>query len=235
MKPSLLWFGTLTLSLSFASMVHAESVDGDDAPPPSAEEGERPGWLVLGLSAGYGLPMGKTAEKLTATMEGQEFSEFVSGSIPLQLSVGVMVTPNIEVGLAGGYGLVFVEDCPDGADCSASQFKLGIFGRYHLDHGGKFDPWAGLSLGMESLSTSMETDSSTQDTTLSGLEFANLQAGVSLRATKALAIGPFVSFSFGQYGSFVTEGDLTGDMDEDVEETALHQWLVFGLNGSFTL
>jgi len=70
---------------------------------------------------------------------------------------------------------------------------------------------------------------------VSGLEFANLQAGVNLLATKALAIGPFVSFSLGQYGSFVTEGDLLGDVDEDIEETALHQWLVFGLGGSYTL
>ena len=48
---------------------------------------------------------------------------------------------------------------------------------------------------------------------------------------KALnGLGPFVSFSLGQYSSYGF-----GDESEDMDETAMHQWLTIGARGSFSL
>jgi len=46
----------------------------------------------------------------------------------------------------------------------------------------------------------------------------------------ALGVGPFLSLSFGKYGSASQDGNSV-----DINQTAMHEWLTLGLRGAFRL
>lgn len=196
---------------------------GEAAAAGSAEASGPPdtgGKIKLGLRIGYGLPMGESAK-------GSNLNDTVSGMIPIWLDLGYMVTPNIMVGLYAQYGLLMIKDCPSGASCSGNDMRFGLQGQYHLSPGESLNPWFGLGIGYEMLSYKIEVSGVSGEGKLSGLEFANLQAGADFKAGPA-DVGPFVSFSLGQY-SKAEAGGVSGD----ITEKAMHQWLVFGIKGTF--
>jgi outer membrane protein W len=182
-----------------------------------ASTSAEPGKFVLGLRLGYGLPMG-------SIMKGDKMSDAFSGMIPIWLDVGYMVTPNIMVGVYGNYGIVSLKDCS--GDCSASQLRFGVQGQYHISPAEKLDPWFGLGIGYEKMSVKAGGD----DGSISGMEYLNLQAGLDYKLSPAFGLGPFLSFSLGQYGSA-----SSGGVSADIPETAMHQWLTLGVRGAFNL
>ena len=198
-----------------AAPAPAPPADANASAP--ADTAAEPGKFVVGLRLGYALPMG-------SVMKDSSMSDGVSGMIPIWLDLGYMVTPNIMVGLYGQYGFVSLKNCE--GDCSASNLRLGVQGQYHLSPAEKLDPWFGLGIGYESMSmkrTGVEGSAS-------GLEFLNLQAGLDYKLSPAFGIGPFLSFSLGQYSSV-----SSGDLSMDIPEKAMHQWLTFGVRGAFNL
>ena len=56
----------------------------------------------------------------------------------------------------------------------------------------------------------------------------NLQLGLDLKAATRVGLGPFMTFSLGQYDHVSTSfgGQTTSS---DVENTVLHEWLTFGV------
>lgn len=190
------------------------------------------GKIKVGLRLGYGLPMGDAAKDAP-------LSDGISGMIPIWLDLGYMVTPNIMVGLYAQYGLLMIKDadnpgdpgCPSGADCSGSDIRFGVQAQYHLSPGESMNPWFGLGIGYEMASTKAEAGGVEATTKYSGLEFANLQAGADFKMGDSLAVGPFVSFSLGQYSKAEVETPA-GKVDGDIEEKAMHQWLVLGVKGT---
>lgn len=191
------------------------------------------GKFVIGARLGYGIAMGDA-------MKDSAMSDGVSGQIPIWLDLGYMVTPNIMVGLYGQYGFGIVgskmsDVCDAGnVDCSVSDLRVGVQGQYHLSPSEKLDPWFGLGIGYEWAMTSMSGGGQSQDYTYSGFEFLNLQGGADFKLSPAFGIGPFLSFSLGQFGSVSASGDLE-DGDTDIDDKALHEWLTLGVRGSFTL
>lgn len=188
------------------------------APAAAAEEG-----FEVGARLGYGIAMGDAAE-------GLEMGDFVSGQIPLWLDVGYRIMPALMVGgyLQYGFGILGgdVSDACDatGADCSASVVRLGAQGQYHFMPWEAVDPWVGLGIGYEWASQSIGDASFGAR----GFEFLNLQGGADFAVADGLAVGPFLSFSLGQYSTSWVE-----DESSDIEETAMHQWLTFGVRGTF--
>jgi outer membrane protein W len=176
-----------------------------------------PGRFVIGLRLGYALPMGSAAKN-------DKMSDNASGMIPIWLDLGYMISPNIMFGAYGQYGLVSLKNC--NGDCSARDLRLGLQGQYHFSPTEKFDPWFGLGIGYEKLSSTR----SGRDESLGGFEFVNLHAGMDYKVSPALGVGPFISFSLGQYSSA-----SAGDISVDIPEKALHQWLTLGIRGAFTL
>lgn len=199
---------------SGAASVDAADIDGG-------------GKIKLGLRLGYGLPMGDAAKDRPMT-------DGVKGKIPIWLDLGYMVTPNIMVGLYAQYGIAMLADdaCPDGADCSGAVIRFGLQGQYHLSPGESLNPWFGLGIGYEMASSKVSAGGAEFTGTTSGLEFANLQAGADFGVADNIGIGPFVSFSLGQYSSAKTETPA-GSSDGDIEDKAMHMWLVLGVKGTF--
>lgn len=179
------------------------------------------GKIKLGLRVGYGLPMGEASKD-------NKMSDAVSGMIPIWLDLGYMVTPNIMVGLYAQYGLIMldskIKDACD--DCSASDIRIGLQAQYHLSPGESLNPWFGLGIGYEmfNLKTPSPTGSGSVDANATGFEFANLQAGADFKVGDSMGVGPFASFSIGQYSK--VEGN-------DIPEKSMHQWLVLGVKGTF--
>lgn len=182
------------------------------------------GKIKVGLRLGYGIPMGDS-------VKDSKMSDGVSGMIPIWLDLGYMVTPNIMVGLYAQYGIVMlasdVKDACDAAsvDCSANNMRFGLQGQYHLSPAESLDPWFGLGIGYE-MANGKQGDVKAGT---AGIEFANIQAGADFKVADSFGVGPFASFSIGQYSKLT--GDNSGDIP-DPPGKAMHQWLVLGVKGT---
>jgi outer membrane protein W len=208
----------------------------------SALAQEEGGKIHLGARLGYGIPMGKVTGDITTplgTAEGVKLSDAYSGMIPIWLDLGYFVTPQIMVGVYGHYGIGLIADgeaggagCQEGEDCSGSVIRFGVQGQYHLSRGESLDPWFGLGIGYEMASGTVSEGGAEQTATYKGFEFLNLQAGADFKVANNVGIGPFASFSLGQYSSLSVDPEPPG-FEGDIEETAMHQWLVIGVHGAF--
>lgn len=191
----------------------------------STEGAQSGGKIKLGLRLGYALPMGDFAK-------GEKMSDGISGMIPIWIDAGYMVTPNILVGLYGQYGIVMVKNCPKGASCSGSDMRFGIQGQYHIMPAQTVDPWVGLGIGYELASSKESAGGADVTASYNGFEFANIQAGADFKAGP-LTVGPFLSFSLGQYSSATLEAPGVPKVSGSINQTAIHEWLTFGVKGTF--
>jgi outer membrane protein W len=191
------------------------------------------GKIKIGLRLGYAIPLGDTSKD-------NKLSDLAAGMIPIWLDLGYMVTPNIMVGLYAQYGIVMLSSkIKDGCDaanasCSASDIRFGIQGQYHISPGQSLDPWVGLGIGYEMLkyksALSLGVGAPQEvSITAKGLEFANIQGGADFKVANSFTVGPFVSFSLGQFSS--TSGDVSGD----IKDKGIHEWLTLGVKGTFGL
>ena len=188
------------------------------ARPGPARGGEQSG-LTLGARAGYGIPLGDA-------MSGVSLGDLVSGQVPLQLEAGWRLDPSWRLGLYARYGFASIAgaSCPAGASCSGQNLGLGAEAVYAFG-ADRIRPWVGAGLGVEWQTAKVAGN----ELRLFGLELLNLQAGVDFRPSAPVGIGPFASFSLGQYLTAASGGvrrDLT---------TAMHQWVQLGVRGAFDL
>ena len=187
--------------------------------------------VSLGLRTGYGLPSGD-AEK-----DGK-LSDGMKSQIPIQLDVNYKLTPSIAVGGYFSYGFGSVGDAlsplcdASGVSCSLSDMRLGVQGLYSFMPGKSWNPWLGLAVGYEWAKFSMDVGGTKGSFTYSGFEFATLQAGVDFNLAKSFALGPFVSYGLGQYSSVSSSGAAAGTTMGD---KAMHEWLQFGIRGTYDL
>jgi len=200
----------------------------------------------LGGRLGYGIPLGKA--------DGDsDLSDGISGMVPLQLDLGYRATPALSVGGYLMYGFGFagntISDRCDvanatpgvSASCGAHDLRLGLQAQYHFIPKRKLDPWVGLGLGYEWLTLTVDASAAGQHADVSstgkGFEFINLQGGLDFNLSPGFGLGPFLSFSVGQYSSTSSScsGDCTGvtETSGDVADKAIHQWLLLGVRGTF--
>jgi hypothetical protein len=209
------------LGLGGAS-ARAEQVEGrEPAAAPAADTG---GTLEIGLRLGYGVPLGKTSDA-----DDAELSKVYGGKIPIWLDAGALLTRNIMVGLYGQYAPALMADdfCSDG-DCSGNVIRFGLQGHYRLSPGESTNPWVGVGIGYEIASAKREVGGVSFSGSTSGIEFVNLQGGADFELSRGFDVGPFASLSIGQYFWASAEGD-----SQDIEQKALHLWLVLGVRGVY--
>jgi len=77
-----------------------------------------------------------------------------------------------------------------------------------------------------SLSVNAPSQSGTLD--VSGWEFANLQLGIDFALGSVVKIGPWVSFSIGQYGTVGGSSGGTG-LSGDITNKTIHEWIMGGV------
>ena len=197
----------------------------------------------IGARTGYAFAAGNRGAPPNGT--DQPVGDYVAGQIPLWLDVGYRLDDAFYVGGFFQYGFGIVNDdrrdtCRlDNVDCSASDMRLGLMGRYHLPVGSPLSPWLGFGVGYEWGTFSLHQSvigSSNTDQTWSGFEFANLQVGADYHVAPKVALAPFVSVSFGQFRGISTKtttGMTTTTTEEDVAETSVHEWILIGVRAAF--
>ena len=180
--------------------------------------------LVLALRPlAVGFAMGDLAKDA-------KLSDLTVAQIPIWLDVGYMVTRQLMLGIYAQYALASGGHQFTG---SGSDIRFGVQAQYHPIEAILLDPWVGLGFGYEILKTNAKIGSGS--VTLKGFEFANLQAGLDFRLGRFLGLGPFVSFSLGQYSSMSVSGSYPGGQSGGIGEKALHEWLMVGLHASLML
>jgi hypothetical protein len=191
----------------------------------------------LGLRTGYSLPIGKVADNALG-----DISDTVSGVVPLWVDLGYRVTPHVMVGGYFAYGFALLagdlkDSCDaSGLDCSAHQIRLGAQVHYHFQPGQSLDPWIGAGIGWEWLGETLSAGGRDAGSTLSGVEFLNLQGGLDflLGDARNFGLGPFVALSMGEFGSVScsTSGGVNPGCPSDLDKT-VHEFFTFGVRGSF--
>jgi outer membrane protein W len=199
-------------------------------PARAADEG-----FQLALRAGYAIPLGDAV----GGTPSQPLSDSVKGAIPLQLDVGYRFAKNWFV---GGYfqyafgmlnkdaGKTFAICDTGGNSCSSYDLRFGIEGAYNFMPGQDWQPWVGLGVGYEIAHISATVGGASDDFEAKGWEFANVQLGVDYMVSPMFSVGPYVMFSIGQYSTTSTAGVST-----DITNKGTHEWLSFGLKGTFNL
>ena len=212
------------------------------APALAADDG--PG-LELGVRTGYAFSAGETGAVPNGT--DANLGDYVSGQWPFWLDVGYRFDPNLYLGAFVQYGFGVVNDDARtqcrmaNTDCSASDTRLGIMGRYRFAPIWKLAPWAGLGIGYEwgSYSYHLSTAITNLDvgSSWSGWEFANLQAGADYRLAPQFSIAPFISVSIDQFQSTTTTtavGNTTNPNTQDLAKKSIHEWIMIGARVSFS-
>jgi hypothetical protein len=177
-----------------------------------------------------------------ATFKGvTDLSSYAAGMVPLWADLGYRVNPHWYVG--GYFQLGIVNTSGDyckrnagSGDCSSSgtDIRFGALARYTFKPGAKIAPWFGVSTGYEFTSLSITVKDNTADSTAKGWEFIGLHFGADFRPDPSVTLGPVLMASFGQYGSQSTS-NTSNSSSTDYNNTALHQWVFFGLRGQYDL
>ena len=180
--------------------------------------------LQLGARLGYGFAMGEAEQDFNQ-------SDFIGSQVPIQIDLNYKFMKNLAVGGYFSYAFGFVggdtKDLCDAfsADCSGSAMRLGLQLNYDFSPGASFDPWVGVGFGYEWATLSIDSD----DVKVKGWELFNVNVGADWTVSKGFGVGPFVSWSFGQYG---TVDDGTGEVD--IANKGTHQLLQIGVRGLFS-
>ncbi|HVV49297.1 MAG TPA: hypothetical protein VHO06_06550 [Polyangia bacterium] len=180
---------------------------------------DRPG-MDLGARVGFAIPMGDLAAD-------NQLGNFLSGAVPLTLELTIRGNKNVAVGLAFDLAPTLTKNCDPGASCSATDYRLNLEAIFTSRAGMPVDPWLGIGVGYEWFELSESGELSAEFT---GWDYATIEVGGEFRSGDQLALGPFASFSLGQFSS----GSANG-ASGDVANPSLHEWLQFGLRGTINL
>lgn len=201
----------------------------------------------LGLRTGYGIPFGKATGAARV-----DLNEGIAGQVPLWLDLGARLDHRYYVGAYLAYGIgILGEPQQDQCDqaqaqagvdvsCSAYDWRFGAQFQYHIGELQRPHPWVGAGIGYELVGLRVSASQGSQEATVTtgggGWEFVNLQLGLDIPLTDVLALGPFATFTVAQYdnASLDCSGDCGGisSQDQDVEDKAVHNWLLFGLRAT---
>jgi hypothetical protein len=159
-------------------------------------------------------------------------SSVFDAKLPILLEFGYDLTSTWMIGISAQYGFIMDKKgaCPAARSCSDHDVELGIQGQYHFAPGERTDAWVGLGLGYE-IQSETDTDTVTDHVdhyTLEGPQFMKFQGGADFKLGNIMTLGPFMSFSLAEYNRISLNG-----VSNDITTTALHEWLSFGVKGTF--
>lgn len=189
------------------------------------------------MRLGVGLPLGHEGETAGDTTN-DKLSSDLEAIIPIASTPAI--NPNVYVGLLFQYGFGIVNTdntsgCSGaGVRCSGSNLRLGGDLHFHFAPGQSFDPWLGVGAGYEWLFLDGTAGGADTSGTATGFEFGKVQLGGDIPVASNFAIGPFVSFSFGEYSNLsVSQGGAS--MDMSIPSKAFHEWLELGIRGVYDI
>jgi len=199
--------------------------DDEKSDAPKARTG-----FQMALRTGVAIPLGELEK------DGK-MSDFTGVQVPVIIDLGGKIIPNLFLGgylgiSVGGAAGKLADTCDKASlSCTSIGGRIGAQIQYHIIPEGKINPWIGYGIGYELLGVSGEGNNVKLSAATAGIEFAHLMAGADFRISKGFGIGPFADFSIGQYSVATVESTVAGKTtkrDGDIENTAIHQWLMLG-------
>ena len=213
-----------------AAGVAAGAGGGSAAPAPTAaaaapvEAAPSPVRFEGSLRVGFGIPLG------SISANGGSLSNYSSFTVPVQLDLGIRISGVVFLGAYFSYGFAGSTDagtCGTGVNCTPSTLRFGGEVHWHPLGNAPLDPWIGLGSGYEKLRIGVSGDVN-GSFEVSGWEFGNLQLGLDFAIGSVVKVGPWVSFSIGQYSS----GSISGGVNftgGDILNKSVHEWLMAGV------
>lgn len=205
------------------------------APPPQARaQGPGDTGLTLAARLGVGVPGGAISD------EGDpRLGDIVDTKIPFWLELGFRFSPTVWGGFFLELAPVSVDDsfCLAGRGCSGASARFGVDVQLHLRPHHAVDPWIGVGVAAEFISIEAydPTVDDLSEFSFGGLELPVVEAGVDLAVTPRFTLGPYVSWSAGQYTSYRVETPGLEDVSGRIRDRATHTWLQLGLKATFKL
>ena len=173
----------------------------------------------LAFRTGYMAPFGNIDGA-----PGDSMGNFFSGEVPLTVDIGWKVVPNVLIGAYLGFGIGGAsgsEAATNTLFCGSASYRVGLEGQYQFLPDGALNPWLGYGLGFEWIGL----DCAYSSASAGGIEFAHFMAGLNVRLSRTIAVGPIVDFSLGEYSTFETTGATP---TSGIAGKALHEWLSIG-------
>lgn len=198
--PATPWLSLAVLTFSLGAQAQVTEPSGDDGTPPPTRDSaarwdarnpspppdRRSGHLQLAGSVAFVLPFGEVAQ------DDAQSSRFGPG-LGYQADLGYGVSRSVVVGAWGQ--ILTLSDGSECEDCAGTGYAGGLFARYHLVQGLRFDPWFSFGVGYRTQSH----DVSGIERTYSGLEWARLSFGGDWYAIPQLGFGPFLELAAGTF------------------------------------
>ncbi len=206
------------------------------------------GW-TLGARLAYGVPLGSLASG------GIDFNKVYTGAVPLWLDAGYRFSSNFSAGVYFQYAFASIaNDYKSGlaasfvgggltapSDFGGSDLRLGAQGIYKFLPDAGFAPWLGVGFGYEWANTSFKSSAGGIPFDIGvgfrGLEIL-LQAGGDVRVSPGFSMGPFVAFTLSWFQTVAISasgGGASASQSLDINNKSAHEWLQFGLKGTFNL
>ncbi len=185
----------------------------------------------MAVRTGLSLPFGSFQDRADAGPLGgaRDARDLVGPQIPLALDIGAKASKWIFIGgyLSFAAGLAageLAESCDAlKADCRALSFRIGAQIHYAIAPDERLNPWVGYGLGYSSVTVGDDA----LDVTYRGFDFGHFMAGLDVRVSRFIGIGPFVDFTIGKYASRTVESAATR-ISGDIAGRSFHSWLTVG-------
>lgn len=176
----------------------------EGTPKPYAPD-ERQGHVYIRAATSAQFPVGWLSP--SGSLEDVVSAGFLAGG-----SLGVGLSRDVELDLAGGYGLL---DASGGCDtCSASLAAANLGFRYHALQGAAMDPWIRLGAGFRTFQ--IDFDDAEAPTILEvtrgryyGVDFAQIALGAVFSPVPGFGLGPYFESAIGSFVAW-PDGSRTG-------------------------
>ena len=229
-----------------ASISTGKTADAEMDEAPSARGPALRKWPVIetGAQAGFRTGFALGLGKFSAEADAENLSDNSRGYIPLWLDVGYRFHPNVYFGLYGQFGFMLLRRggiCEgEQTRCSGQDYRVGATLHYHFMPEDPVDFWIGLGAGYEWYRNSVayaEAGVPNRSVTFRGPEWINAIIALDIKDSRQGGVGPFVSASFGQFTNTSASGLIVNgevmDLSEGITSTEPHQWIMFGIQGSY--
>jgi hypothetical protein len=188
----------------------------------------------FGLRAGIALPYGDVAQ------DGPRVEDLVDRKFPLGLELGYRFHQRIwgELFFDLAPASATSELCAGGAECSASDFRVGIAFLVRLAPRAFLDPWLGAGVGIEVLNVegrNAAAGGAPYEWSWFGLELPFVEAGVDVAVTTRLAIGPWISATLARFTSDSARASGGDTVSGAVASRAWHGWYSGGIKATLHL
>jgi hypothetical protein len=174
----------------------------------------------------YGINLGYTQG--FGPLQGERVvSDLAAAGVGVGADLGYRVNPGWSVQASGQYNQFKTSDTErNPIDARGALFGIGT--TFHMMAYERIDPWVGMGTGYRLLWKAPEGPDN--NTLYHGFEFAKVQVGLDVRASKDVVLGPFVG---GDLNYFVWKKPEQIEQNQMISDKRVNGFIFAGVQGKF--